>query len=109
MDPKFCLDRIDDMYQVFYDLEDGSAPQHGYMDKQTDINPRMRSILVDWLVEVHHKFKLETITLWLCMNILDRYLELEVVKRCDLQLVGVTSLLIACKFEEIYPPEVRGG
>jgi len=95
------------MYQVYYDLEEGSAPQHGYMERQVDINSRMRSILVDWLIEVHHKFKLESSTLWLCINILDRYLELESVARADLQLVGVTALLIACKFEEIYPPEVR--
>jgi len=95
------------MYQVYYELEEGCSPRHGYMERQKDINSRMRGILVDWLVEVHLKFKLETITLWLCINILDRYLELESVARSDLQLVGVTSLLIACKFEEIYPPEIR--
>ena len=108
-DPKLCLDRIAEMYEVFYELEEspGVSPQYGYMERQKDINQRMRSILVDWLVEVHHKFKLETITLWLCINIMDRYLELEEVKRSELQLVGVTALLIACKFEEIYPPEVR--
>lgn len=106
-DPKFCLDRIDDMYQVYYDLEAGSAAQYGYMDRQKDINAKMRSILVDWLIEVHHKFKLESSTLWLCLNVLDRYLQLELVQRTNLQLVGVTALLVACKFEEIYPPEVR--
>jgi G2/mitotic-specific cyclin-B, other len=67
----------------------------------------MRAILVDWLVEVHYKFKLQGSTLWLCVNILDRYLESVPTLRADLQLVGVSSLLIACKFEEIYPPEVR--
>ena len=67
----------------------------------------MRSILIDWLVEVHHKFKLLPQTLWLCVNILDRYLERVQTPRSKLQLVGVTALLIACKYEEIYPPEVR--
>lgn len=67
----------------------------------------MRSILIDWLVEVHHKFKLFPSTLWLCVNILDRYLEKVSIMRSKLQLVGVTALFIACKFEEIYPPEVR--
>lgn len=67
----------------------------------------MRAILVDWLVEVHYKFKLQGSTLWLCINVLDRYLENVQTLRADLQLVGVSSLLIACKFEEIYPPEVR--
>jgi cyclin B len=77
------------------------------MANQKDINHRMRGILVDWLVEVHYKFRLQTPTLWLCINILDRYLEKKTLLRNKLQLLGVTSLLIACKFEEIYPPEVR--
>lgn len=76
------------------------------MSKQKDISAKMRSILVDWLIEVHYKFRLHTPTLWLCVNILDRYLSLVQVQRSKLQLVGVTSLLIACKFEEVYPPEV---
>jgi cyclin B len=77
------------------------------MSKQADINFKMRSILIDWLVEVHHKFKLQTATLWLCINILDRYLDSTSILRSKLQLVGVTSLFIACKFEELFPPEVR--
>jgi hypothetical protein len=67
----------------------------------------MRAILVDWLVEVHMKFRLVTETLYLCVNILDRYLSLVDVERSRLQLVGVTALFIAAKYEEIYPPEVR--
>ena len=77
------------------------------MKNQKDINQKMRSILIDWLVEVHNKFKLQPQTLWLCINILDRYLEQVQTQRSKLQLVGVTSLLIACKYEEIYPPEVK--
>jgi hypothetical protein len=67
----------------------------------------MRAILVDWLIEVHAKFRLSPETLYLCVNILDRYCTLVHVKRSQLQLVGVTSLLLACKYEEIHPPEVR--
>jgi hypothetical protein len=67
----------------------------------------MRAILVDWLVEVHLKFKLVPETLYLTINLIDRYLEREEVSRPKLQLVGVTSLLIASKYEEIYPPELR--
>lgn len=78
-----------------------------YMPRQKDINPKMRAILIDWLIEVHYKFKLHSQTLWLCVNIVDRYLERVAMKRAKLQLVGVTSLLIACKYEEIMPPEVK--
>jgi cyclin B len=74
---------------------------------QPELNGSMRGILVDWLVEVHMKFRLLPETLYLCVNIIDRYLALEKVNRNRLQLVGVTALLIACKYEEIYPPEVR--
>ena len=106
-DPSLCLDRLDDMFQTYYDQEEQFTPKHGYMENQKEINNKMRAILVDWLVEVHHKFKLHTATLWLGVNIMDRYLEAEPVQRHDLQLVGVTALLIACKYEEIYPPEVK--
>jgi len=53
------------------------------------------------------KFRLVPETLYLCVNIIDRYLEKAFVERAKLQLVGITALLVACKYEEIYPPEVR--
>ena len=79
----------------------------GYMTAQDDINEKMRAILVDWLIEVHHKFKLLPETLFLTINLIDRYLEKQVIHRTKLQLVGVTAMLIASKYEEIYAPEVR--
>eukprot|EP01038_Epipyxis_sp_PR26KG_P003985 gene3985-5709_t len=105
-DPKDCLEQIDEMYDIYYDLEVQSTPKP-YMSRQSDINYKMRAILVDWLLEVHYKFKLQTATLWLCVNILDRYLEIVDIPRSKLQLIGVSSLFIACKYEESLPPEVR--
>eukprot|EP00349_Pseudokeronopsis_sp_Brazil_P011844 CAMPEP_0202979110 /NCGR_PEP_ID=MMETSP1396-20130829/85350_1 /ASSEMBLY_ACC=CAM_ASM_000872 /TAXON_ID= /ORGANISM="Pseudokeronopsis sp., Strain Brazil" /LENGTH=163 /DNA_ID=CAMNT_0049718387 /DNA_START=789 /DNA_END=1280 /DNA_ORIENTATION=- len=67
----------------------------------------MRAILVDWLIEVHLKFKLLPETLFLTVNLIDRYLSLVTISRGKLQLVGVTSMLIASKYEEIYAPEVK--
>lgn len=58
-------------------------------------------------VEVHLKFKLIPEALYLSITILDRYLELKPVRRSRLQLVGVTALFIAAKYEEIYPPELK--
>lgn len=66
----------------------------------------MRAILIDWLVEVHLKFKLLQETLYLTVNLIDRFLQASQIVRSKLQLVGVTCLLIACKYEEIYPPIV---
>ena len=83
------------------------APPVNYMSIQEDINEKMRGILIDWLIEVHLKFKLRHETLFLTVNILDRYLAVQKVNRQRLQLVGVVSLMLAAKYEEIYPPEVR--
>ena len=82
-------------------------PNSNYMVNQPDINEKMRRILVDWLLKVHGKFKLLPETLYLTVNIIDRYLSQEIVTRKILQLIGVTAMHIACKYEEIYPPEAN--
>jgi len=74
---------------------------------QNDINEKMRGILIDWLIDVHLKFKLIPETLYLTVNLIDRYLSQVAIPRQKLQLVGVSAMLIACKYEEIYPPEVK--
>ena len=65
------------------------------MDRQNDINEKMRAILIDWLIEVHLKFRLVPETLYLCVNIIDRYCSVINVPRTKLQLVGVTALFLA--------------
>jgi len=106
-DPLCATEYVQDMYHHFRGKEAVTSVRPLYMENQTHINERMRSILVDWLVEVHLKFKLVPETLYLTINLIDRYLERQEVSRPRLQLVGVTSLLIASKYEEIYPPELR--
>jgi hypothetical protein len=106
-DPLCVTEYVQDMYHHFREKETITSVRPCYMDNQPHINERMRSILVDWLVEVHLKFKLVPETLYLTVNIIDRYLERKEVSRPKLQLVGVTALLIASKYEEIYPPELR--
>ncbi|KRW98108.1 Cyclin-like protein [Pseudocohnilembus persalinus] len=69
---------------------------------QTDINEKMRGILLDWLIDVHLKFKLLPETLFITVNVIDRYLSLVDIHRTKLQLVGVAALFIACKYEEVY-------
>jgi cyclin B len=106
-DPLCATDYVQDMYDHFRSREVQTSVRPGYMENQPHINDRMRSILVDWLVEVHLKFKLVPETLYLTINLIDRYLAEREVSRPKLQLVGVTALLIASKYEEIYPPELR--
>jgi cyclin B len=83
------------------------VPRAGYMSVHIEINEKMRAILIDWLIDVHYKFKLADETLYLTVNIIDRYLESTPITRNRLQLVGVSAMLIASKYEDIYPPEVQ--
>lgn len=106
-DPLFATKYVQDMYHHFREKEQSSSVRPIFMENQPHINERMRSILVDWLAEVHLKFKLVPETLYLTINIIDRFLERSQVTRPKLQLVGVTALLVASKYEEIYPPELR--
>lgn len=106
-DPLECSEYVSEIFQHLKRTELDFIAQPGYMKNQPDINEKMRAILIDWLVEVHLKFKLYPETLYLTVNLIDRYLEKEEVMRQHLQLVGVTSMLIASKYEEIYAPEVR--
>jgi cyclin A len=76
------------------------------MAKQKDINHSMRTILVDWLVEVAEEYKLNSHTLYIAVGYIDRFLSEMSVQRGKLQLVGVTAMLLASKYEEIYPPAV---
>ena len=66
----------------------------------------MRGILIDWLVEVAEEYRLEAETLYLAVNYIDRFLSQVPVNRSKLQLVGVTCMLVAAKYEEIHPPAV---
>lgn len=57
------------------EVERVNLPSQSYMSKQIDINEKMRGILVDWIIEVHLRFKLLPETLFLTVNLIDRYLE----------------------------------
>jgi hypothetical protein len=77
-----------------------------HAQSQRDINATMRGILIDWLVEVAEEYRLESETLFLAVNYIDRFLSQVPVNRSKLQLVGVTCMLVAAKYEEIHPPAV---
>jgi len=78
-----------------------------YLDSQQQLTPRMRGVLINWIVEVHRNYKLRTPTLFLCVSLVDRYLDKRQVPKIQLQLVGVAALLVAAKFEEVSHPEVQ--
>ncbi|CAA7058450.1 unnamed protein product [Microthlaspi erraticum] len=74
---------------------------------QRDVNEKMRGILVDWLVEVSDEFKLVPDTLYLTVYLIDWFLHGNYMERQRLQLLGITCLLNASKYEEIYAPRIE--
>ena len=105
--PQFCTDYAFAIFEFLRASEKKFLIDPTMIYKQLDINEKMRAILVDWLVDVHLKFKLLPDTLFLTVNIIDRYLEAVQVSRQELQLIGVTAMFIAAKYEEIYSPETK--
>ena len=82
-------------------------PNAHYMDNQAEIQWSMRAVLMDWIVQVHHRFNLLPETLFLTINYIDRFLSAKVVSLGKLQLVGATAIFIAAKYEEIDCPSVH--
>jgi len=105
-DPQQVAEYARDIYRYLRERE-VFARVGDYMAQQDDLTEKMRAILVDWLVEVHWKFKLGAETLFGTVHLLDTFLSRKQVKRQKLQLVGVTCMLLAAKHEEIYPPEIK--
>ncbi|MCO5601599.1 hypothetical protein L7F22_055722 [Adiantum nelumboides] len=107
-DPQFCSSYAKDIYQYLRISELKRRPIADYMDSvQHDINSSMRSILVDWLVEVAEEYKLVPDTLYLTVSYIDQYLSAQLVNRQRLQLLGVACMLVAAKYEEICAPQVE--
>ncbi|XP_041835847.1 G2/mitotic-specific cyclin-B2 [Melanotaenia boesemani] len=103
--PQLCSQYVKEIYKYLHTLEVQQAVRPNYMQGY-EITDRMRALLIDWLVQVHSRFQLLQETLYLTVAILDRFLQVQPVSRRKLQLVGVTAMLVACKYEEMYAPEV---
>ncbi|CEI39223.1 G2/mitotic-specific cyclin-4 [Fusarium venenatum] len=96
----------DEIFEYMRELENKMLPNPHYMDNQTEIQWSMRSVLMDWLVQVHNRFGLLPETLFLTVNYIDRFLSQKIVSIGKLQLVGATAILVASKYEEINCPSL---
>ncbi|KAJ8947866.1 hypothetical protein NQ318_010012 [Aromia moschata] len=106
-DPQMVTEYLPDIFNHLRELED-KYPIHQHFLDGHQSTPRMRAVLVNWLVDVHTNFKFYLETLHLCVAIIDRYLqENRNVGRSTLQLVGTSAMVIAGKYEEMYLPELR--
>ena len=106
-DPLMVSEYVNDIFDYLHELELKTLPDPNYLQMQRNLRPKMRSILVDWMVEVHLKFKLLPETLYLSINIMDRFLSKELVQVDRLQLLATGSLFIAAKYEEVYSPSIK--
>ena len=103
------IEYLDEIYTNLI-LEEKNANfkiEKHYMNQQNDINQQMRAILVDWLIEVHYHFHLKEKTLFQAIYIIDLYLSYKIIHKIKLQLLGVASLLIAVKENEIFYPRIE--
>ncbi|XP_044297721.1 cyclin-A1 [Varanus komodoensis] len=107
IDVTSLVEYAEDIHCYLREAEVRYRPKPCYMRKQPDITSGMRAVLVDWLTEVGEEYSLQTETLYIAVNYLDRFLSCMSVLRGKLQLVGTAAILLAAKYEEIYPPEVE--
>uniref|UniRef100_A0A8C5PDI0 Uncharacterized protein n=1 Tax=Leptobrachium leishanense TaxID=445787 RepID=A0A8C5PDI0_9ANUR len=103
--PQMCSDYVKEIYSYLRQLELRQPVRQNYL-KGMEINKSMRAILVDWLIQVHSRFQLLQETLYVTIAIMDRFLQSQPVSRNKFQLVGVTAMFIASKYEEMYSPEI---
>ncbi|EPS69458.1 hypothetical protein M569_05308, partial [Genlisea aurea] len=107
-DQQLCGLYAADIYDNLYAKEVDQRPFIDYMETvQREVNKDMRGILIDWLVEVSEAYKLVPDTLYLTTNLIDRYLSENYMEKQKLELLGLTCMLIASKYEEICAPRVE--
>ncbi|KAL9609894.1 MAG: hypothetical protein Q9167_005365 [Letrouitia subvulpina] len=106
-DPLMVAEYVVEIFDYLKDLEEATMPNPNYMDHQGHLEWHLRGVLVDWLIEVHTRFHLLPETIFLAVNIIDRFLSSRIVELEKLQLVGITAMFIASKYEEVLSPHVQ--
>lgn len=106
--PQLLSVYVNDIYKYLFKLEKLFPIRGNFLANQMDVTPKMRSVLFDWINEVHNQFSLELETFHMTVSMIDRYLQSTTsTPRRYLQLVGVTALFMASKYEELMPPEIN--
>ncbi|KAJ2159390.1 G2/mitotic-specific cyclin [Coemansia sp. RSA 552] len=106
-DPLMVSEYICDIIDYMREQEQKTMPDHLYMNKQTELTWDMRRVLVNWMVQAHYQLRMLPETLFLAVNLVDRFLSKRQVSLPKVQLVGLTGLLVACKYEEMATPHVQ--
>uniref|UniRef100_A0A8C6GR03 Cyclin N-terminal domain-containing protein n=1 Tax=Mus spicilegus TaxID=10103 RepID=A0A8C6GR03_MUSSI len=104
-DPNLCSEYVKDIYAYLRQLEEEQSVRPKYLQGR-EVTGNMRAILIDWLIQVQMKFRLLQETMYMTVSIIDQFMQNSCVPKKMLQLVGVTAMFIASKYEEMYPPEI---
>uniref|UniRef100_A0A023FW41 Putative cyclin b n=1 Tax=Amblyomma parvum TaxID=251391 RepID=A0A023FW41_AMBPA len=103
-EPQLCSEYAQDIFDYMASLEVRWPVQAKFLRLQPSVTPEMRAILVNWLMQVHNRFQLLPETLFLTVSLVDRFLQEQSVSRSKLQLLGVSALFTASKYEEMMAP-----
>ena len=102
------MEYINEIWDSFIEKEKFNNYSYiNIINKQTDIKDPMRSILIDWLISLQNKFFYNSKTLFLAIKLIDRYLSEKQIFRERFQLLGITALFIASKYEEMYMKNIN--
>mmetsp|Transcript_20506 Transcript_20506/g.43367 ORF Transcript_20506/g.43367 Transcript_20506/m.43367 type:complete len:384 (+) Transcript_20506:35-1186(+) len=103
-DPAYCVPYVFDIMNHLIACE---GEGEDYMQNQKEVNATMRGILINWIIEVSQEYKLSQETLYLSKKIIDHVLGIEEIPRQQLQLLGIVSLLLASKYEDVETPPIK--
>lgn len=97
-----------DIYSYLYRIEEEQSIREDYLKEQKVFTPKVRQRLINWCIDIHSMLNLLQETLYLTVSIIDQFFNKTIVKRQgQVQLAAVGAILIASKYEEIYPPDVN--
>ncbi|XP_074042305.1 G2/mitotic-specific cyclin-B isoform X2 [Leptinotarsa decemlineata] len=102
-DPFMVTEYIQDIFKYMRTMEDKYPIRKDFLNGR-ETTPRMRQMVIDWLVGVCLNFNMRIETLHICVSLIDRYIQDNEAVRNISQLVGISALFIAAKYEEIYYP-----
>ncbi|XP_048403180.1 G1/S-specific cyclin-E1 isoform X2 [Stegostoma tigrinum] len=106
--PALCWGNHEEVWNILLKKEQAYLRDKDVFQKHPLLQPKMRAILLDWLMEVCEVYKLHRETLYLAQDFFDRFMATQQnVVKTRLQLIGISALFIAAKLEEIYPPKLH--
>lgn len=100
------VEYIKPIFEHFRAHEKKYLPSENCLKKLEEVRETHRQVLFDWIVDIHLKYNMLPETLYLTINIIDRFLEKQDISKKKFQLLGVSALMVAAKYEEIYPPKL---